>query len=177
MVGADTTSQRQSARGLDTVQTPFPSAYSPMESYLIQYYLERSSQILVNVDSPTNSLRSIVLPRTTASSMLSNAVYAVTSMHASISSDRSDLRITALLYFGRATKALQEGLYKFGLTTTRTDRECALLTTVMFCKYEIVSGGFKDWRSHLRGLHGMLETTLCNDLDISPEVTSYVRSL
>lgn len=162
----------------DSVPRPVLSLQkSPLESYLLQHYVERSSSVLVNVDGPANSLRNIVLPRAGVSSMLMNAIYAVSSRHASNSDSNAEFRVGALTYYGRATTALQDSLTAFHAETTIAEREIVLLTSVILCKYEIVAGGYKNWRSHLRGLYKMLCTFEEKGAKISSEVVSYVQSL
>lgn len=150
---------------------------STLETFLLQHYVERSSSVLLNVDGPANTLRSLVLPRASSSSMLTDAVYATSSRHVCVSNSEAHFRIAALTYYGKASTALQQALASFDCNTPTGDRELALLTSVFLCKYEIVAGGFKNWRPHLRGLHRMLRTFQISGSEISQDVVDYTQSL
>lgn len=155
---------------------PMPRA-SPMEDYFLQHYIERSSSVLINVDGPTNSLRSIILPRAVTSSMLSNALFAISSLHASICDDNPEYRMTSLVYYNNASTALYRLISDFGSNTSVEGRELSLLASVFLCKYEIISGGTTNWRSHLRGLQKMFSIFKRSTPQLSQDLVSYIQSL
>ncbi len=148
-----------------------------MESYLLQHYIEKTSYVLLNVDGLTNNLRTLVLPRVIGSSMLTNAIYATSSQHVYFYSDNPEYHTEALTYYGKAAAALQHSIASFESSSAIADQETALLTSVFLCKYEIISGGLKLWRSHLRGLQKMLSYFRSHESRVSPDVASFVQSL
>lgn len=159
--------------------TNFPPTpqVSTLEGYLRQHYIERLSSVLVNVDGPSNSLRCVILPRALVSPMLMDAIYATSSLHIFIWNKKSEHRISSLTYYNKAAAALHRLISNVGAHSTVEDRELSLLTSVFLCKYEIISGGLSNWRSHLQGLQKMFGIFQQNQVKLSFETESFVQSL
>ena len=150
---------------------------SQMERYLLHHYTFLMSSILINVDSPTNPLRSVLLPRAVIFPGLKDALYAVAALHVSVGKDDPEFRITSLAYHDKALTAFHERISQVLQKPNRAELEVLLLTAVFLCKYEIISGGVSNWRSHLQGLKEMLEAFQSSNTKLATETTSYVQSL
>lgn len=159
-----------------TALTIQPDA-SEMERYLLHHYTSRMSSLLINVDSPTNPLRSVLLPRAVVSPILKDALFAVAALHVSVGKDHPKFRTTSLAYYDNALSAFHHRITELQQRPQRYDLEVLLLTAVFLCKYEIISGGTSNWRSHLQGVREMLEAFQSKHINLAPEATSYVRSL
>lgn len=152
------------------------------ENYLLWHYTQNSSSVLINVDGPTNCLRSVILPRLASSKGLLGAVYALSALHLDSGNGNSKYRPAALRYYTHTVSgvrnliaSLHDPGYVDGMSIQ--DRENLLLTTVFLCKYEIVSGGVENWRPHIAGIRGMLQLFEASAYRLSGEVVGYVRSL
>lgn len=152
---------------------------SSVERYLLHYYTFKLSTVLINVDSPSNPLRSVLLPRAVTSPTLMNALYATSALHAFVGNRDPDFRILSLAYYNKAVCALRHLMANLEPQRERADLEILLLTAVYLCKYEIISGGVSNWRSHLQGIQQLFETSICqeNISKLAPETVAYVQSL
>jgi hypothetical protein len=149
----------------------------PIEDYLMKHYVEKLSTILINIDGPINSLRSISFPRIVASSMVTNALYATSACHLSICERKAEYQMVSIKYYNRASSALRHLISDLGPSLSVEQRELMLLTSIFLCKYEIISGEPKNWRPHLRGLQKMFNISRHIKSNISEEMVSYIQSL
>jgi hypothetical protein len=150
---------------------------SSFEGYLLQHYIDTLSVFLINCDSPSNPLRSVILPRAAASPILMNALCALSSWHIFACNQASELRVAALDYYSKATSALYHLLHRFNCYSDVGDCEIALLTSVFLCKYEIISGGVSNWRPHLQGIGNLLRAFPHAKSKLSQETITYIQSL
>jgi hypothetical protein len=159
--------------------TPAPPQASLIEYYLLHHYTFKLSTVLINVDSPSNPLRGVILPRAVTSPMLMNALYATSALHVFTGNRDPKLGTLALTYYDKAVSTLQHSLATWDLQRERTELEVLLLTVVCLCKYEILSGGGSNWRSHLQGLQKLLQTGISPAAlsKLAPETVSYIQSL
>lgn len=159
----------------------FLSSYptiSQTEVFLLQHYFDRLCPILVNVDSPANPLKSVLIPRALTSPVLLHAVCAVSACHfANTLTDfgRDARRVSIALY----TKAVQE--LNLVLTEARSQNspdasssDIFLLTAVFVCKYQITKGSVSKWRPLLTGVQQMLDVYQDS---VASETRLYVQSL
>lgn len=159
----------------------FLSSYptiSQTEVFLLQHYFDRLCAILVNVDSPANPLKSVLIPRALTSPVLLHAVCAVSACHfANTLTDfgRDARRVSIALY----TKAVQE--LNMVLTEARSQNspdtsssDISLLTAVFVCKYQITKGSVSKWRPLLTGVQQMLDVYKDS---VASETRLYVQSL
>ncbi|KAJ5087218.1 hypothetical protein N7456_010834 [Penicillium angulare] len=155
---------------------PHATQSPSIEDHLRQHYVERLSSILINIDGPTNTLRSISFPRMVTSLMLTNALYATSARHLFIYEGRAEYQIASLEYYNKASCELRSLLNDLGSGLSIEQRELMLLTSVFLCKYEIISGEVKNWRPHLRGLQKMFSLCQRNGIKFSEEIVSYIQS-
>lgn len=136
------------------------------------------SRVLINVDGPSNPLRSVLLPRAVISPTLMNALYATSALHVFVGNRDPEFRTLALAYYNRAASALHHLIANLGPRTERADFEILLLTAVYLCLYEIISGG-SNWRFHLQGIQKLFDTSFFqeNIAKMAPETVAYVQSL
>lgn len=153
-------------------------AISQTEVFLLQHYFDRLCAILVNVDSPANPLKSVLIPRALTSPVLLHAVCAVSACHfANTLTDfgHDARRVSISLY----TKAVQE--LNQVLTEARSQNspdasssDIFLLTAVFVCKYQITKGSVSKWRPLLTGVQQMLDVYKDS---VASETRLYVQSL
>lgn len=76
----------------------------------MQYYLERLSNVLVNANSDSNPLKSLILPRIASSNLLLDAICATASLHRSGDSDadRSAYSNAGTRYYVRVLSAVRD---------------------------------------------------------------------
>lgn len=151
---------------------------SSTEHYLLHHYTFNMSRVLINVDGPSNPLRSVLLPRAVISPTLMNALYATSALHVFVGNRDPEFRTLALAYYNRAASALHHLIANLGPRTERADFEILLLTAVYLCLYEIISGG-SNWRFHLQGIQKLFDTSFFqeNIAKMAPETVAYVQSL
>lgn len=92
---------------------PSLSAFSYLSTnqyFFLQYYLERLSNVLVNANSDSNPLKSLILPRIASSNLLLDAICATASLHRSSASDadRSAYSNAATRYYVRVLSAVRD---------------------------------------------------------------------
>ena len=108
-----------------------------------------------------------------------NALYATSALHAFTGNHDPDFRTVSLVYYNKATLALRHLIADLGRGKERADVEILLLTAVCLCKYEIISGGISNWRSHLQGIQKLLDASTFqeNISRMAPETVAYLKSL
>jgi hypothetical protein len=158
--------------------SPFTNAWdqshtAPIERHLLHHFIFKVATVLINVDGPSNPLRSVIIPRAVTSPTLMNALYATAALHAFAGNHDSEFRIASLVYYNRSVSALHELISK----KTQADIEIQLLTAVLLCKYEIISGGVSTWLSHLQGIRKMFDMFQENITLLAPDTVAYVQSL
>lgn len=176
-VDDDTAESRLFMDIFEWIRPPPATPFSPIQKYLMEHYVERLSSILINIDGPINSLRSISVPRMVTSPMLTDALYATSARHLFICEGKAEYRTASFKYYNKASCALRDLIDGLGSAVSVEQREIMLLTSVFLCKYEIISGEVKNWRPHLRGLHKMFRICQKNGVEISQEMVSYIQSL
>lgn len=92
---------------------PSLSAFSYLSTnqyFFLQYYLERLSNVLVNANSDSNPLKSLILPRIASSNLLLDAICATASLHRSSASaaDQSAYSNVATRYYVRVLSAVRD---------------------------------------------------------------------
>ena len=110
------------------------SAASTVEGYLLHHYVHSASRVLINVESTSNPLRNVVIPRAATSAALMNALYANSAFHVSVGNPDSGMRTSSLMYYDRAASALSQMIAEAGSQTTTENLEVLLLTAVLLCK-------------------------------------------
>lgn len=153
------------------------SQTSLMEQFLLHHYTFKMSALLINVDSSSNPLRKVLLPRAVVAPVLMDAIYATSALHVFVGNHNSEFRKASLGYYNKAASALHRLIADVSVQRNRTDLEVLLLTSVFLCKYEIISGGVSHWRSHLQGVQKMLDIFRKNQSKLATETVSYVQSL
>ncbi|KAH6607066.1 hypothetical protein Trco_003379 [Trichoderma cornu-damae] len=163
------------AAALDGPPMPSLSAFSYLstsEYFFLQYYLERLSNVLVNANSRTNPLKSLILPRITSSKLLLDAICATAAVHRSSANDvdRLEYATVATRYYIRVLSAVRDLIPrvtdsgkmkgKMAAAVDKDAAEMAILASIFLCKYEIIKDGVENWRFHLRGIE-----SLCQSLD------------
>ncbi|KAH8688657.1 hypothetical protein BGW36DRAFT_412845 [Talaromyces proteolyticus] len=123
---------------------------SSMEHYLLHHYIFNMSTVLFNVDSPSNPLRSVLLPRAVTSQTLMNALYAASALHVFVGKRDSEFQTQSLTYYNKAASALH---------------------------HLIISGG-SNGRFHLQGIQKMFDIRFFQDniAKLAPETVAYVQS-
>ncbi|UKZ74418.1 hypothetical protein TrVFT333_002086 [Trichoderma virens FT-333] len=86
------------------------SYLSTSEYFFLQYYLERLSNVLVNANSHTNPLKSLILPRIASSNLLLDAICATAAVHRASANDvdRSEYATMATRYYVRVLSAVRD---------------------------------------------------------------------
>lgn len=149
---------------------------SLQERYLLDHYIHRASVVLINVDGPLNPLRQVLVPRALISPTLMDALYAIAAYHVFVCNDDPDMKARSLAYYNSAASRLSCLIRDTAVLSSGQDLEILVLTTILLCKYEIISVG-PNWRQHLRGVQTMLDVYR-NDLSRkAPETLSYAKSL
>ena len=143
------------------------------ERQLLHHFMFKVAPVLINVNGPSNPLRSVIMPRAATSPTLMNALYAMSALHVFVGNRDSKLRITSLVYYNRSVSALH-GLIS---TEERVNLEIQLLTAVLLCKYEIISGGDSAWLSHLNGIRKMFVMFRDDVCKLAPDTVAYAQSL
>lgn len=148
------------------------------ERYLMHHYTNRVSAVLVNVDSPSNPLRSVLLPRALASPTLMDALYATSAMHAFMGNRKAEFRRLSLAFYNRAITALRQAIANLDAQHDPAAIETLLLTSIYLCKWEIISDG-THWRAHFQGIRRLWETDkVQNSLaEMDSEAVAFIRSL
>ncbi|KAL6242637.1 hypothetical protein RBB50_010283 [Rhinocladiella similis] len=148
---------------------------SLQERYLLDHYIHRASVVLINVDGPLNPLRQVLVPRALISPTLMDALYAIAAYHVFVCNDDPDMKARSLAYYNSAASRLSCLIRDTAVLSSGQDLEILVLTTILLCKYEIISVG-PNWRQHLRGVQTMLDVYR-NDLSRkAPETLSYAKS-
>ena len=153
-----------------------PPDASLLERYLLDHYIQKASTVLINVEGPSNPLRSVLIPRAITSQILMDALYAVAAYHVFVCNHDASFRASALKYYNRAASALSRGIAGASCHMIGEDLEVLLLTSVFLCKYEIISVG-KNWRQHLQGVQKMLDVFKNGKSTMAPVTLSYIQSL
>jgi hypothetical protein len=148
-----------------------------MERHLLHHYIFNMSTVLINVDGPSNPLRSVILPRAVPSPTLMNALYATSALHAFVGNRLPEFRIVSLAYYNKAVSALHDLISNFASHRGQGDLEIVLLTAVLLCKYEIISGGVSNWRSHLHGVRRLFNMFQESISALAPDTAAYLQSL
>lgn len=145
--------------------------------YFLKYYLERLCPVLVMMDAPTNPLRMLLPPIALASSMLLQALCAVSACHMSqpTTSPSNRLSFDAVGSYTRALYEMNRSLSNCDDTGGGVSDEM-ILTIVFLCKYEIVKGSKRLWKQHLDGLKRLVKFQRKAGGKAS-NVTPFVKSL
>ena len=106
---------------------------SEMEQWLFHHYVHKVSKVLVNVDSSSNPLRYVLIPRATNSPVLMSALYANSACHVSVYSNSPTMQRSSLSYYSKAASALATMVANTGPEIEAGDLEILLLTTVLLC--------------------------------------------
>lgn len=154
---------------------------------LFQYYVERLSGLLVNAIGYENPLCSLIVPRALSSSILLEAVCAVSALHRSSHAEgdeRTTYQAEATGYYVRAMSDLRDLIPQ--VSSSRDDTmpldsgqlEIALLSSIFLCKYEIIKDGVHDWRRHLQGIETLAQL-LGGDASTAsmPDILRFTQSL
>lgn len=107
---------------------------------------------------------------------------AVSSWHMSglgTSFDRGSLQDISVSYYVRALSELNAVMLRFEAQaiSDNTLAETVLLTSTFLCKYEIIKGGVRDWRSHLDGTKGLLGYFRNRGMQLTAATLDFATSL
>lgn len=169
---------------------PEVTGLNPAYAHCLLYYTVRLSRLLVMVDTPSNPLRDMVIPRMASSPMLLRAVCAVSACHLAQQrqdgSSRDENGPTATVVpSGDGTFGLRNYAQALSSLTrclagyARADRSSVdqiVLTAVFLCKYEIIRGSTREWRHHLAGLTQLMRHPVTVS-GLSHEARKYLQSL
>jgi hypothetical protein len=126
----------------------------------LQYYIERASDRLINLEIADNPLRTLVLPRASSSILVLNALCALAACHQSNTSQGLELQSSAraLSYYSRTLQDLRKSLEVncSGNNDDLLPSTDSILTAALLCKYEIVSGSTKQWPLHLKAVQRLV---------------------
>lgn len=150
---------------------------STMGCYLLHHYIFKLCVVLINVDGPANPLRNVVLPRAVTSQTLMNALYATSALHVFVGKCDPKFRVASLAYYSKAVSGLLKSISNFSSPREPGEPEILLLTAVFLCKYEILSGGVSNWRSHLEAVRQLFTAVRQQQSRLAPETVAYVQSL
>ncbi len=153
-------------------------AGDPAHPYYLSYYTAHLSKLLVMVDTASNPLRGMIVPRLEFSPMLLRAVCAVSACH--LSQRREDSHssrhgILALKYYSEALSSLTTSLEDYA-RTCRCPADVTVLTAVFLCKYEIIRGSTREWRHHLTGLIQLMNRLVASST-LSDDAKKFLQSL
>lgn len=185
------TQQSRSASPDQTIDLSLPihvgyfSNMSSIDWQLLQYYVEKLSDLILNGHAPQNPLRSVVLPRMASSPLLLQAVCSIAAQHRanSATEDKQQLQRMATGYYVRALSNLKEWIPYISWmqdTSTCMDSEAielVLLISVFLCKHEIIKAGVANWRPHLLGVESFCQALEGSRGDSMTDTVKYARSL
>ncbi|EAA62784.1 predicted protein [Aspergillus nidulans FGSC A4] len=136
--------------------------------------MERGSKLLTNLESDENPLRSMLIPRALSSTLLMNALCALSAIHFSNRTHHS--------WFAENEGAKYYIDTMRGLRTTLATSERsyvpddAILAVSLLCKYEIVRGSVKQWAVHLDAVQTLVSSRGgLNQLD--QDAAEFIRGL
>ncbi|KAK1252285.1 hypothetical protein MKX08_003472 [Trichoderma sp. CBMAI-0020] len=134
---------------------PSLSAFSYLSTnqyFFLQYYLERLSNVLVNANSDSNPLKSLILPRIASSNLLLDAICATASLHRSSASDadRSAYSNAATRYYVRVLSAVRDLIPQVTNSSSKLLKPGSSSSTMMISEGE-PSPGSKGSRSSKHG--------------------------
>lgn len=167
----------QSTADVSTITTMNWPA-SRMDRCLLYHYTYRVSVVLVNVDSSSNPLRSLLLPRALSSPTIMDALYATSAMHVFMGNQKAEFKKLSLFFYYKAINALRQSIASLDAHQDPATLETLLLTSIYLCKWEIISGGI-HWRTHFKGIQQLWEANKfqsCLAL-MDPEAAAFIKSL
>lgn len=135
---------------------PSLSAFSYLSTnqyFFLQYYLERLSNVLVNANSDSNPLKSLILPRIASSNLLLDAICATASLHRSSASDadRSAYSNAATRYYVRVLSAVRDLIPQVTNSSSRLLKPGSSSGIMMISEGEPSPGSSKGSRSSKNG--------------------------
>ncbi|GIJ91533.1 hypothetical protein Asppvi_010500 [Aspergillus pseudoviridinutans] len=145
-----------------------------LETIYLQYYVERGSKLLANLENEENPLRSLLIPRAHSSPLLMNALCALSAIHlANRTSDSLYAQTAAADYYIQTMRGVRTAL-----TERSADKfpEDALLSVALLCKFEIVRGSVRQWTVHLNALGKLLLSRGGFD-SLSQDTADFLRGL
>ncbi|PKX90829.1 Zn(II)2Cys6 transcription factor [Aspergillus novofumigatus IBT 16806] len=160
--------------GVITKSFGYISHLTALETLYLQYYVERGSKLLANLENEENPLRSLLIPRAHSSPLLMNALCALSAIHlANRTSDSLCAQTAAADYYIQTMRGV-----RIALTERSTDKfpEDALLSVALLCKFEIVRGSVKQWTVHLHAL-GKLILSRGGFDSLSQDTAHFLRGL
>ncbi|PTB44890.1 hypothetical protein M441DRAFT_130997 [Trichoderma asperellum CBS 433.97] len=130
---------------------PSLSAFSYLSTnqyFFLQYYLERLSNVLVNANSDSNPLKSLILPRIASSNLLLDAICATASLHRSSASDADPLAYSdATRYYVRVLSAVRDLIPQVTNSTSKSPKSGSRGGMMMISDGESSPGSSKGSRS------------------------------
>ncbi|KAL4751443.1 hypothetical protein BDW72DRAFT_192985 [Aspergillus terricola var. indicus] len=159
-------------------RSPSPSRLinhlSHLDSHYLQYHMERGSKLLANLESDENPLRSMIIPRALSSTLLMNALCALSAIHFSNRAHHGWFAENeGANYYIDTMRGLRTTLATSGGSYVPDD---AILAVSLLCKYEIVRGSVKQWAVHLDALQTLVSSRGgLNQLD--QDAAEFIRGL
>ncbi|GIK04193.1 hypothetical protein Aspvir_008271 [Aspergillus viridinutans] len=150
------------------------SHLTALETLYLQYYVEKGSKLLANLENEENPLRSLLVPRAHSSPVLMNALCALSAIHlANRTSDSVYAQTAAADYYIQTMRGIRTAL-----TERPADKfpEDALLSVALLCKFEIVRGSVRQWTVHLNALGKLLLSRGGFD-SLSQDTADFLRGL
>lgn len=176
--GTDTeksvTAPHNGRSGVITKPFGYISHLTALETLYLQYYVERGSKLLVNLENEENPLRSLLIPRAHSSPLLMNALCALSAIHlANRTSDSLYAQTAAADYYIQTMRGVRTAL-----TERSADKfpEDALLSVALLCKFEVVRGSVRQWTVHLHAL-GKLILSRGGFDSLSQDTAHFLRGL
>lgn len=129
------------------------SYLSTNQYFFLQYYLEHLSNVLVNANSDSNPLKSLILPRIASSNLLLDAICATASLHRSSASDadRSAYSNAATRYYVRVLSAVRDLIPQVTNSSSKLLKQGSSSGIVMISEDESNPGSSKSSRNSKNG--------------------------
>lgn len=152
----------------------YTSHLTALETLYLQYYVERGSKLLANLENDENPLRSLLIPRAHSSPLLMNALCALSAIHlANRTSDSLCAQTAAASYYIQTMRGVRTALTE---CSSNKFPEDALLSVALLCKFEIVRGSVRQWTVHLHALGKLILS--CGGFDsLSQDTAHFLRGL
>jgi hypothetical protein len=145
-----------------------------LERLYLQYYVERGSKLLANLENEENPLRSLLIPRAHSSPLLMNALCALSAIHlANRTNDSLYAQPAAADYYIQTMRGVRTALAERSADKFPED---ALLSVALLCKFEVVRGSVRQWTVHLNALGKLLLSRGGFD-SLSQDTADFLRGL
>lgn len=157
------TSFSNSRQLLENSITRSLTLFQPLEAFYIQYYVERGSHLVINLQMERNPLNEVLIPRALSSPLLLDALCTLSAGHMlNWELPNGDaLRKAEMIYYGKTLSGIRNALTDLSQLVYMSPAyitlvEDLLATVASLCKYEAVRGSVRSWRGHLEALQRLV---------------------